>query len=181
MELILTDKFICILFGKVYGLLLLLAQVTLITTLILHLHLPLWRRLHPDLGSYVLERGLIRVHQVDVKNEELHDEDHDGQVCDQQEPGQAREGTSWRLCGRVEGAQVRYVKREVAEVGRQRQDTGCEVDGGDQDGEEKEHDEVLIVGTTDTIVEPLAVVVEGVDAAVTLGAVLGALQAMGLA
>jgi hypothetical protein len=40
---------------------------------------------------------------------------------------------------------------------------------------------VLIVGTTDTIVEPLAVVVESIDAAITLGAVLGALQAMSLA
>ena len=156
-----------------------LAQVTLIATLIVHL--PLWRRLHPDLGSYVLERGLIRVHQVHVEDEELHDEDHDGQVCHQQEPGEAREGTGWWLCARVEGAQVRGVKREVAEVGCQRQDTGCEVDGGDKDGEEKEHNEVLIVGTTDTIVEPLAVVVEGIDTAVTLGAVLGALQAMGLA
>ncbi len=40
---------------------------------------------------------------------------------------------------------------------------------------------MLIVGTTDTIVEPLAMVVEGIDAAVTLRAVFRALQAMSLA
>ena len=55
------------------------------------------------------------------------------------------------------------------------------MDGGYQDGEDQEHNEVLIVGTTDTIVEPLAVVVESIHTAITLGAVLGALQAMSLA
>ena len=54
-----------------------------------------------------------------MKDEELNDEDHDGQICDQQEPGDAREGTGWRVCGGVEGAQVRGVKREIAEVGSQ--------------------------------------------------------------
>ena len=38
-----------------------------------------------------------------------------------------------------------------------------------------------VVGAPDTVVEPLAVVVEGVDTAVALRAVLGALQAMRLA
>lgn len=52
---------------------------------------------------------------------------------------------------------------------------------GDQDGEDEEHDEVPVVGAADTVVEPLTVVVEGVDTAVTLRAVLRALQAMRLA
>ena len=55
------------------------------------------------------------------------------------------------------------------------------MDCGDQNGEYQEHNEVLIVDSTDTIVEPLAVVVEGIDASVTLRAVLRALQAMSLA
>ena len=54
-----------------------------------------------------------------MKDEELNDEDHDGQICDQQEPSDAREGTGWWVCGGVEVAQVRGVKREVAEVGSQ--------------------------------------------------------------
>jgi hypothetical protein len=40
---------------------------------------------------------------------------------------------------------------------------------------------VPVVGAADTVVEPLAVVVEGIDTAVTLRAVLGTLQAMRLA
>lgn len=116
--LILTDELVCILLGEVHGLVLVLAQVTLIARLILHFHFHL-RCLprHPHFRSYVLKRALVGVHQVGMKDEELNDEDHYGQICDKEEPGDARKGSGWWVCGGVESAQVRGVTREVAEVG----------------------------------------------------------------
>jgi hypothetical protein len=81
----------------------------------------------------------------------------------------------------IESADVCLESFEVSDVEGDCVEAGSEVHAEEAEGRVEEAHERAIVGGADAVVQPLAVVVEVVDATVALRAVLRARQAVGLA
>lgn len=61
-----------------------------------------------------------------------------------------------------------------------RDGTPSDVGGCNENGEAEEHDEIVIVGSSYTVVEPLAMMIESIHTAITLRAMLRRFQTVRL-